>query len=77
MLFSLSSMIGIPVFNFKKKVLIIMIGFNTSNISYIDLVPRCVDNHRYLRTSLHWSGLPGDSVVKNLPAVQEPQKTCA
>ena len=44
MLFSLSSMIGIPVFNFKKKVLIIMIGFNTSNTSYTDLVPGCVDN---------------------------------
>ena len=37
-------MIGIPVFNFKKKVLIIMIGFNTSNTSYTDLVPGCVDN---------------------------------
>ena len=44
MLFSLSSIIGIPVFNFKNKVLIIMIGFNTSHTSYTDLVPGCVDN---------------------------------
>lgn len=39
----------------KKEVLIIMTDFNTSNVSYIDSVPGCVYNHRYVRASVHFS----------------------